>query len=103
MVKQSFNIKKEFSSQYFWDVDTSSLDVKASKRLIIERIFTLGTIEEMKKVITLYGRSEVIKVLCKANYLDPKTLNFVSFFFNISKNDFRCYTSNQSDLQHWSS
>lgn len=102
-MKNSSDIFKELKDQYFWDVDVSKLEPEASKRLIIERIFTLGNVKDMREIIAYYGRDEIVEKLCKLNYLDPKTLNFVSKLFNKSKKEFRCYISNQSSPQHWSS
>ncbi len=88
---------------YFWDVDTHALDETQSKRLIIERVATLGNLKEIKLVIQHYGKEEVIKTLCNINYLDPKTLNFFSLIFQVPKNKFKCFTKKQSKIQHWNS
>lgn len=85
---------------YFWDVDLSKLNDTANKRLIIERVITLGTIVEINLIVTHYGKSEVIKVLRKIT-LDPKTLNFISKLFEIPKNDFICRTGKPLKLQYW--
>jgi hypothetical protein len=94
---------KKLADHYFWDVDSSKMDPKASKRLIIERVFSLGTIEDMKRVVAYYGRENVVEELSKLNYLDPKTLNFVSILFDKPKREFKCYTSELSRVRHWSS
>jgi hypothetical protein len=86
---------------YFWDVDYSRLDPVQSKRLIIERIFTLGNMQEIKLVIDFYGKKEVVRTLCSLNYLEPKNLHFISFLFHIPKRNFRCYQPMQSTIQHW--
>ncbi len=87
---------------YFWDVNSSALDPLKSKRLIIERVFTLGNLEEIKIITGFYGKEEIIKTLRNLNYLEPKNLNFVSFLFKIPKKDFKCYQRRQSTIQHWS-
>ena len=97
------NISKDLKPRYFWDVDINKLDPNKCKRLIIERIFALGTAKEIKLVIKYYGTGEVIHVLKKLNYIDPKTLNFVSKLFNISLQSFTCYTRKQLIPQHWDS
>jgi hypothetical protein len=94
MMKE-FNIKKDLPGYYFWDVDPDKLDAEKSKRLIIERIFSLGTLKEINAIIEFYGRKDVIHVLENLNYLDPKTLNFVSKLFNRPLNHFKCYTRKQ--------
>ncbi len=72
-----------------------------SERLVVERIFNFGTLSEIAMVIRYYGREEVERILLNLNFLDPKTLNFVSKFFNRPKRDFKCYTRKQLTVQHW--
>lgn len=85
----------------FWDVDITKLDEKKSKRLIIERIIQLGTLDEIKLMKEFYGVETVISTICQLNYIDPKTLNFLSLLFQTPKTKFKCYTRAQSMSQHW--
>lgn len=102
-MKKQADILKVLNPAYFWDVDYSKLNVQKSKRLIIERVFSLGKLEEISMLINLYGEKQIIDTLSKLNYLDPKTLNFASKLFNTSKEKFRCYTKAQLTRQHWNS
>ena len=87
---------------YFWDVNIAELDILKSKRIIIERVCTLGNLNEIKFILNVYGKNEVEKELCKLNYLDNKTLHFFSIILNIPKNNFKCYKNRQLKNQHWS-
>ena len=89
------------NNAYFWDIDIKTLDEVKSKRLIIERVVNLGNLDELKLLISHYGKKEVIKTICKLNYIDSKTLNFFSLVFNVPKNDFKCFTRKQLKVQHW--
>jgi hypothetical protein len=89
--------------QYFWDVDISGNGKHISRRLIIERIFSLGNLKEIKVITDYYGKRKTLEELCNINYLDPKTLNFISKIFNKPKKSFKCYTRKQLMIQHWSS
>ena len=100
---EKLDLSKDLNPQYFWDVDIEKLDVNISKRLIIERVFVLGTAKEIMHVISHYGNVEVVSVLKNLNYIDPKTLNFVSKLFNESIQSFKCYIRKQLNLQHWNS
>jgi len=100
---EKLNISKDLHKQYFWDVNLKDLNVDRSKRLIIERVFALGTSTEVKLVISYYGTETVVDVLKKLNYIDPKTLNFVSAYFKVSLESFKCYGQKQSIRQHWDS
>ena len=93
---------KQLNPVYFWDVNISTLDENKSKRLIIERIINLGNLNEIKLIISQYGRNEVIHTICNLNILDPKTLNFFSLFFRIPKKKFTCYKRKPLISPHWS-
>ncbi len=90
-------------SQYFWDVDLQKIDIETSKRLIIERIFSLGSTMDVLDLIRFYGEPVVIDVLKDISYLDAKTLNFVSLYFDLPLNSFKCYRRKQLMYQHWNS
>ena len=92
---------KHVNPTYFWDINLDGIDERKSKRLIIERIVNLGNLQEIKQMISYYGKNEVIKTICSLNHLDPKTLNFFSLIFRIPKTKFKCYTKKQSINQHW--
>lgn len=94
----SLNISKNL----FWDVDTSKIDDIQNKRLIIERVFTMGDLQDVVAVIQFYGLKTVKHELMNAGYLDNKTLSWVSNFFNIPKSKFKCFTKKQSTQIHWS-
>jgi hypothetical protein len=89
------------SSHLFWDVDIALLEEEKSKRLIIERVFALGNSQEIMLVVKYYGKPTILNVLKKLNYIDLKTLNFISKLFNVPVNKFKCYTRKQSIPQHW--
>lgn len=87
---------------YFWDIDLDSLDLTKSEKLIIKRVFTLGSIEDIRELLDYYGENKVLDVLMRVNYLDAKTLNLAVKLFNKDKREFRCYIRSQSIDQHWS-
>lgn len=94
---------KDLDDKYFWDVDASKLNPERSDRLIIERVFRMGKVADIRKVIDYYGERKITEVLTRLNYLDPKTLNFVSKLFQIPPKDFKCYIRKQSNPPHWNS
>ncbi len=103
MNEGNVNIISELSPQYFWDTDIKNLNANQSKRLIIERVFSLGTVAEIKRVLDYYGEPLVVEVLTSLNYLDPKTLNFVSLIFSLPISSFKCYKRKRSKPPHWNS
>jgi len=96
------DISKILKQCYFWDVDIKS-GKAVSKKLIIERIFSMGTLDEVAFLLGYYGKKEVEKILLDLNYMDPKTLNFASKYFGRSKTEFRCYTRKQLMPRLWNS
>jgi hypothetical protein len=100
---EKLNISKDLSPKYFWDVDPGTLDADRSKRLIINRVFTLGTAKEIMLILNYYGAKEVGQVLKKENYIDPKTLNFVSKLLNIQLKAFKCYSRQRLNQSLWNS
>jgi hypothetical protein len=97
------NILSQLKPHYFWDIDITKLNDRAAKRLIIDRVFSLGNLQEINLIVNHYGRKKVIEVICKLNYLDPKTFNFTVKLFNLPKNAFVCHTRKQLKPQHWNS
>jgi hypothetical protein len=97
------SLVKQLKPQYFWDVNLVKLNDIEGKRLIIERVITLGTLKEISLIIKQYGKTEVKSIICSINYLDPKTFNFFAKLFNLPKKNFRCYTRRQLKPRHWNS
>jgi hypothetical protein len=95
-------INQQINPIYFWDVNIAQMDDIKSKRLIIERVCSLGNLKEIKLLLNVYGKTEVISELCNLNYIDNKTLQFFSIIFNIPKKKFKCYRNKQLSHQHWS-
>jgi hypothetical protein len=93
---------EKLNKTYFWDIDPDSLDENKSKRIIIERVMNFGSLREIKLILTHYGKKEVTNTVCNLNYIDPKTLNFLSLLLNVPISEFKCYTRKQSTNQPWS-
>jgi hypothetical protein len=102
-MKPDSSIISQLNPRYFWDIDLSRLNEASGRRLIIERVFSLGEIYEMNIVINFYGKNKVVDVLSNLPYMDPKTLNFISKLFNKPLKTFRCHQLQQSRPQYWNS
>lgn len=87
--------------QLFWDIDKQNFDTEKNKTLIIERVLNYGTLSEFKSILDYYGYETIRQELKRVGYLEPKTLAFVTSFFDINKNMLRCYTKKQSNQPHW--
>ncbi|MCF6367011.1 MAG: hypothetical protein L3J35_12520 [Bacteroidales bacterium] len=87
--------------QLFWDININTFDENKNKRLIIERVFTLGDIAHVKELIKYYGIEIIKQEIVNVGFLDKKTLSWLSLFLEIPKNKFKCYTKIQSNQIHW--
>ncbi len=87
--------------ELFWDLDFNKLDSDTHKRIIIERVLTLGNLSEFSFLLNTYDPKTLLSEIMQIGYLDPKTMNFVVSFFGINKSKLRCYTQKQSTTPHW--
>ena len=92
---------QKLSKHLFWDLNFKTLDAEKNKTIIIERVFNRGDLEDVILVVKIYGLETVKQELLKAGFLDKKTLNWASSFFDIPKTEFRCYKKMQSSHTHW--
>lgn len=85
------NLISMIPSRLFWDVDVESLDPEKNKHYIIPRIMDRGDLEEVRLIMSYYGKQVIKDVLLEAPYLDIKTISFFANYFNCSRDDFRAY------------
>lgn len=85
----------------FWDTDPTQLDFESHASLVIERVASLGTLEEWHQVLQYYGEERIKREVCQLRYLDKKTMSYLAARFNIPKEEFRCYTLQQSTQTHY--
>ena len=78
--------------ELFWDIDPEKLDETLNRRIIIERVLTLGELDEFLALIKFYDNKTLRKEISEIAYLDPKTLQFVISYFGISKEEMKCCT-----------
>ncbi|OFY50654.1 MAG: hypothetical protein A2X22_04165 [Bacteroidetes bacterium GWF2_49_14] len=90
-------IRKEL----FWDINAAELDPVKHRRLIIERVFSLGTLDELRVILQFYGKEIIREEIMKVGYLDPKTFSFVVSYLKIPKTKMTCYIRKQLRPQHW--
>jgi hypothetical protein len=84
--------------ELFWDIDFSKMNLLTHKRIITERVLTLGNLEEFYFLLDTYDTQTLVEEISQLGYMDPKTMSFVVSFFNIDKNQLTCYTRKQSQV-----
>jgi hypothetical protein len=92
---------QQINPAYFWDVNIDLLDENKSKKLIIERVFSLGSLHEIDLIHNFYGKETVVMMLKSMAYIDPKTLNYISIKYNVPKSRFKCHRRKQSMRGFW--
>jgi hypothetical protein len=100
MLEKGFD-PKQLSAYLFWDIAISSLDPDLHASYIIDRVLSLGTLEDFRKIKSYYGSEKISSILKELRYLDDKVLHFSSVYFNIPLSEFRCYTQRQLTPPHW--
>ncbi len=85
----------------FWDINPTQLDYDAKARYVICRVVMYGTLEDWHAILKYYGSDRVRDEMIQERYLDKKTLNYLSFYFDLPKEAFRCYNNILSIPQHW--
>jgi len=85
---------EHINKAYFWDINPVNLDEVKSKGIIIKRVMNYGNLQEIQLVKEFYGVNEITTTLCNLNYIEPKTLNFVSLLFHIPKTKFKSIQGN---------
>ena len=93
--------KLNLRPELFWDVDFSKLDVGKSKRLIIDRVLSLGTLNEFKAILEVYGKDLIKDEVQNIGYFDDKTFEFIIDYFGIEKHKMKCYIKKRSGQVHW--
>ena len=95
------NKKMNIDISLFWDVDFKNIDFQKYSQFIINRVLLRGEINDWLELKSYYGLERIKQEIIKMKYLDKKTLNFCSIYFNISKTNFKCYDTPPSTKELW--
>ncbi len=87
--------------ELFWDLDINTLNEETHKNYIIQQVLNYGTIKEFASILHYYPSKTIKQAIKQAGYLDPKTFAFVLFYFNLDKNDLKCYTKKRLSQARW--
>ena len=79
------NVAEAFDKSLFWDVSHEKLDWQQNSQFIIERVLVRGGMNDVKIIMRLYTKSQIIESIKKCRDLDVVTHNFCSHYFNIPK------------------
>lgn len=68
----------------FWDTDPKSIDVKAHKRFVLERILSRGDFDDFAWAKTTYTLDDFKEVVMESRSLDVRSRNFWQHYFGIT-------------------
>lgn len=91
-----------FSQNLFWDADISAIDVQAHAGYIVARVLEYGRFEDWRRLVSFYGMKRIVAEAKDVRSLNPKSLAYLCLVSKTNKEDYRCYTTRQSDLGLWS-
>lgn len=86
----------------FWDMPSAvDLDPRKHESLIITRVVELGRLEDWRKVRRYYGDDTMKRVVTGARTLSPQAVALCCAAFDLTPEDFRCYTSRPFPPSPW--
>jgi hypothetical protein len=101
MMNQPQEIISKLTNALFWDVDPETIDCKKHAPYVVERVLSMGTLDDFKVIKSFYGKTKIKYIAMKLRYMDERVLQFCSIYFNTPVTEFRCYTSMQLNHSHW--
>ena len=87
-------MKPVLSNFLFWDCDEDRIDYARRVNFVLERVFSMGTENDIKEAVRYYGIETIKNEIIKIKILDKKTLNYLSILFKIPKRRFTCCKKN---------
>lgn len=93
--------RPNLSPTAFWDVNRQTLDYEANARFVIKKVMNYGLWADILEIMRYYGRERVGAEIVQAGYLKKKTLSFCCAIFDLTPDQFRSYTRQQSNPLPW--
>jgi hypothetical protein len=86
-----------------WEYDMDRFNWEDMRNLVVQRVIERGRMDDFYAILNLYGLSGVKEAIRQIPYLNARDLSFVCSVFNLKKESLKCYTKQQSTVQHWNS
>ncbi|MCX6233083.1 MAG: hypothetical protein NTZ33_16260 [Bacteroidetes bacterium] len=91
----------ELSERIFWDINVSEIDFDKNPEFIIERVVLYGSMDDWRYILQKFGKEKLKSYVLNIKTLDCKTLSFLSSYFDIPKEKFKCFAQNPLTSGHW--
>ena len=94
--------KPDVREKLFWEFDVPNIKWNEGYRTIIKRVLERGTKPEWDELVRFYSLPKVIQTITKEiSYLPDDIIEEVCAFFNLKKEDLKCYIRKPSLPGHW--
>lgn len=94
----------QINPSLLWEYDISRFDWEKSKVIVAQRVIELGEPEDFFAAFDMYGGiSGFREILKSVPYLNAIDMHFVCTFFDLQKEELKCYTKRQLSNQLWNS
>ena len=81
------------SPSLLWEYDLRHFDWQQARSIVVQRVIERGCAEDYFAAFDLYGGIAGFReILREVSTLSDKDMNFVCTFFNLKKEELRCYT-----------
>lgn len=91
----------EFSTNLFWDVDPTTLDLDQHRKYVVARVVECGTFEDWKLLCRHFGLPTVVSIAQTLRSLDARAVSFLSVVGHVTRDSFRCSTQTPSTPSLW--
>lgn len=88
-----------------WEYNVSIFDWQKSRRIVVERVISMGRLSDWYAAFDLYGGIRGFRRIAKDEVIDlsPRNLDFMCKALNINKEDTKCYRQMQLRWKHLNS
>jgi len=76
--------------KYFWDTDPVTINVEQYSKYVIERVLEWGRVDDLRELISLFGRDKLIEVLIHSKQLSLRNANFLATIWDVPKERILC-------------
>ncbi|MDR1726165.1 MAG: hypothetical protein LBR28_07235 [Bacteroidales bacterium] len=91
----------KFSTNLFWDADTSTMDMERHAAFIVGRVLDYGRWEDWLFIRNYYGIERIKEIALGLRSLMPRSLAFIATIVKTQENQFRCYEQIHSPNRLW--
>jgi hypothetical protein len=92
---------KRLSPHLFWDVDAETISFERHGEFIVKRVLDYGLMKDWEILHQNLGIEKIANIAVTIKDLDPRSLSFISTLSKTPKEEFQCYTFQQSIPPHW--